>query len=251
MPDLNFQVEGAEAVAHAAAPLIAFKLLVTNADEGERIQTVALRCQIQIEATRRRYNDEEQKRLLDLYGEPERWGQTLRTMLWTHASVIVRPFEGSTHVELPVPCTFDFNVAAAKYFAGLETGEVPLCLLFSGTVFYEAPDGALQVSQISWEKEAKYRLPVRVWQEMMDFYYPNSVWLSLRRDVFDRLNLFKMRSGIPTWEQALESLLRDEGGTMNAERAVRKDERETLNGRTRDAEPEEQAPDSSRIVHSS
>jgi hypothetical protein len=128
-------------------------------------------------------------------------------MLWTHASVTVPPFVESLLVDLPVPCTFDFNVAAAKYFAGLEDGEVPLCLLFSGTIFYEAADGALQVQQISWEKEAKFRLPVRVWQEMMDHYYPNSVWLSLRRDVFDRLNQYKMRRGIPTWEQALTSLL--------------------------------------------
>ncbi len=213
MPDLDFQVEGAEAVAHAAAPLLAFKLRIASKDANEPIHSVALRCQIQIEATRRLYNEKEQKHLLDLYGEPERWAQTLRTMLWTHASVIVTPFTGSTIVELPVPCTFDFNVAATKYFAGLEDGEVPLCLLFSGTIFYETADGALQVSQISWEKEAKYRLPVRVWQEMMDFYYPNSVWLSLRRDAFDRLYQYKMRRGIPTWEQALERLLEDAEAT--------------------------------------
>jgi hypothetical protein len=207
VPDLNFQIEGAEPVAYAASPLLVFKMRLTNADADEQIQAIALRCQIQIEATRRRYNEQEQERLLDLYGEPERWGQTLRTMLWTHASVMVPPFRESLLVDLPVPCTFDFNVAAAKYFAGLADGEVPLCLLFSGTMFYEAADGALQVSQISWEKEARFRLPVRVWQEMMDHYYPNSVWLSLRRDVFDRLYQYKMRQGIATWEQALTSLL--------------------------------------------
>ncbi|MDT7807791.1 MAG: hypothetical protein QOJ70_1604 [Acidobacteriota bacterium] len=217
MPDLNFQIEGAEAVAYAAAPLLTFKLRVTNAETNEPIHTVALRCQIQIEATRRRYNEREQERLLDLFGEPERWGQTLRTMLWTHTSVVVKPFEGSTLVELPVPCTFDFNVAATKYFAGLEEGEVPLLLLFSGTIFYEAADGALQVSQISWEKEAKYRLPLSVWQQMMEHYYPNSAWLSLRRDVFDRLNQYKMRHAIPTWEQTLESLLNEERGTRKTE----------------------------------
>jgi hypothetical protein len=109
-----------------------------------------------------------------------------------------------------VPCTFDFNVAATKYFAGLTDGEVPLNLLFSGTVFYAGGEGALQVAQISWDKEARYRLPVQVWKEMMDIYYPNSAWLSLRKDVFDRLYRYKVRRGIPTWEQALESLLPDE-----------------------------------------
>jgi hypothetical protein len=207
MPDLSFQVEGAEAVPYAAAPLLALKLRVVNADAEEPIQTVALRCQIQLEVTRRRYNPEEQERLHDLFGEPERWGQTLRTMLWTHTSTVITPFQGSATFELQVPCTFDFNVAATKYFAGLEDGEIPIELLFSGTVFYEALDGALQVAQISWETEAKYRLPVRVWKEMMDIYYPNSAWLNLRRDVFDRLYEYKRRRGIPTWEQALEEIL--------------------------------------------
>src|SRR6185295_7341571 len=104
-------------------------------------------------------------------------------------------------------CTFDFNVAAAKFVAGLENGDVPLCLQFSGTVFYAGPDGALQVSQIPWSKETKYRLPVSTWQDMMNIYYPNSAWLYLRRDVFDRLYRYKVQRGIPTWEQTLESIL--------------------------------------------
>jgi hypothetical protein len=211
MPELSFRVEGAEAVPFAASPMLALKLRVTNAEADEPIQTIALRCQIQLEVTQRRYNADEQERLGDLFGEPERWGQTLRTMLWTHASVVVTPFVGSTLVDLAVPCTFDFNVAATKYFAGLEDGEIPLCLLFSGTVFYETADGVLQVAQIPWDREAKFRLPVGVWKQMMDIYYPNSAWLNLRRDVFDRLHQYKRQRGLPTWEQALERLM------MNAE----------------------------------
>ena len=133
--------------------------------------------------------------------------QTQRPMLWTHARVTVPAFAESIVVDLPVPCTFDFNVAATKYFYALEEGEVPLCLLFSGTVFYEAEEEGLQVGQIPWDKETNFRLPVRVWKEMMDHYYPNSAWLCLRKDVFDRLYRYKMRRGLPTWEQALESLL--------------------------------------------
>ncbi len=121
--------------------------------------------------------------------------------------MVVPSFTGSTLVDLPVPCTFDFNVAATKYFAGLEDGEVPLNLLFSGTVFYASDDDSLQIAQIPWDKEARYRLPVEVWKQMMDLYYPNSAWLCLRKDVFDRLYRFKVRQGIPTWEQALEAIL--------------------------------------------
>jgi hypothetical protein len=206
MPDLNFHVERAEPVPFAAAPLLALKLCVTVAT-GTPIHSVALRCQVRIEPARRRYDGHAQERLRDLFGEPDRWGQTLRSLLWTHTSVIVPPFAGSTVVDLPVPCSYDFNLAATKYFYALEEGEVPLCLAFSGTIFYEADQAGLQVAQISWEKEANFRLPVRVWKDMMDHYYPNSAWLGLRRDVFDRLYRYKSAHGLPTWEQALEQLL--------------------------------------------
>ncbi len=211
MPDLNFTVDRAEPLPHAAAPLLIFKLRITEAVadgmEATSIPAVALRCQIRIEPTRRRYGPPEQERLLDLFGEPERWGQTLRGMLWTHTGLVVPPFSGSTVVDLPVPCTFDFNVAATKYFYALEEGEVPLCLLFSGTIFYAEDEGLLQVSQINWEKETEYRLPVQVWKDMMAHYYPNSAWLCLHQDAFDRLYQYKRRRGLPTWEQALEALL--------------------------------------------
>jgi hypothetical protein len=207
LPDLSFEVEKAEAVSFAAVPTLSFKLRIVNARGEEPIHTVALRCQIMIEPARRRYVAEEQARLRDLFGEPERWSQTLRSMLWTNVSTVVQPFTGSTVSELQVACSFDFNVAATKYFAGLDDGEVPLNLLFSGTVFYEAESGALQVAQIPWDREARYRLPVKVWREMMDIYYPNSAWLCLRRDVFERLHRLKIERGIPTWEQTMEELL--------------------------------------------
>jgi hypothetical protein len=207
MPDLGFQVEEAVVVPFAAAPTLAFKLRVVNQPADETIHTIVLRCQIQLEVTRRRYSKEEQKRMLDIFGEPERWSRTLRNLLWTHANVVVPAFQKSTVVDLPVPCTFDFNVAATKYFEGLREGEVPLCLMFSGTVFYAQPEGALQVAPISWQQEARFKLPVSVWREMMDAYYPNTAWLCLRRDAFDRLNQYKMQRGIPTWEALIESLV--------------------------------------------
>ena len=79
--------------------------------------------------------------------------------------------------------------------------------MFSGTVFYAGEDGELQVAPISWEQETAFKLSQKVWREMMDSYYPNSAWLSLRRDVFDRLYQYKIQHGIPTWEQAIESVL--------------------------------------------
>jgi hypothetical protein len=207
MPELNFQIESAHAVPYGASPLLAFELRVTNTGPEEAIHTVVLRAQIQIEVTRRHYSPEEQAKLLDLFGEPSRWGQTLKNLLWTNAIVIVPAFEKETIVELQVPCTFDFNVAATKYFHGLSEGDLPLNLLFSGTVFYADSNEQLQVAPISWEKEAKFKLPLKTWKDLIDHYYPNSAWLCLRRDVFDRLYQYKVRYGIPSWEQVIERVL--------------------------------------------
>jgi hypothetical protein len=207
MPDLAITVEKANVVPYAASPTLAFRLRLANADAAEAIHTVVLRCQIQIEVTRRKYSAQDQERLRDLFGEPERWGQTLRNLLWTNASVVVPQFTGVTTVDLQVPCSFDFSVATTKYFNGLADGEIPVCLMFSGTVFYADPAGAMLVSPISWEKETKFRLPLTVWKDMMDSYYPNSAWLCLRRDVFEELHRFKTERGIPTWEQAFEIML--------------------------------------------
>lgn len=207
MPDLSFSVDSAEAVSFAAAPLLSFKLRIRSSSDAEKIQSIALRCQIQMETTKRKYTAKEQEQLFELFGEPERWGRTLRSMLWTHTSAVVPPFQGETVIDLPVPCTFDFNIAATKYFAGLEDGVVPLNLMFSGTIFYDKDDAGLQVEQISWDKEAHFRLPVSVWRNMMDHYYPNTAWLCLRHDVFERLSRYKIDQGFPTWEQAIESLV--------------------------------------------
>lgn len=207
MPDLRLTIEGAEVLPYAAAPLLAFKLRLENLPADQVIHTVALRAQIQIEPARRKYQPDEQAKMLDLFGEPERWSQTLRNLLWTHANVVVPGFTGSTTADLPVPCTFDFNIAATKYFYGLSQGDIALCFQFSGTVFYQDRDENLQVAPISWEKEAKFRLPVGTWRELMDLYYPNSAWLSLRRDIFEKLLDVKTREGIPTWEATIERTL--------------------------------------------
>jgi hypothetical protein len=207
MTDLSFQIEKAEPQRFTVAPTLLFKLRIANAAPNETIHSVALRCQIQLEVARRQYTQEDQSHLKDLFGEPDRWSQTLKTMLWTHASVVAPAFQDTAVVDVPVPCTFDFNVAATKYFHGLAEGDVPLNFLFSGTVFYADESGSLQVAPIPWDKEARFRLPVKAWRDMMEIYYPNTAWLCLRRDVFERMYQYKVERGIPTWEQALERLL--------------------------------------------
>jgi hypothetical protein len=211
MPDLEFGAIDAEVLPYAAAPTILFKLPIRNGIEGEEIHSIMLRAQIRLEVTRRHYNAETEARLLELFGPPERWGDTLHSMVWTHATAFVPRFVNSTVAEVPIVCSYDFEVAASKYFYALEDGEIPLIFLFSGTVFYKSGEGALQIAQIPWEKEAQYRLPVHVWKGMMEHYFPNSAWLRIRKDVFDRLYAYKAKAGFPTWEAALEELLQSRG----------------------------------------
>jgi hypothetical protein len=206
MPDLQLTVLSAAPERLALTPTLDFRLSITET-RGHDVDSIALRCQILVEAGRRPYGEREQEALLDLFGEPSRWGRTLRPMLWTHASLVVAAFRGQTTVDLPVPCTFDLSVSAGKYFFALEEGEVPLTLQFSGSVFWRDENGELSVAPIPWSTEATFRLPVRTWRALMDEHYPNSAWLCLRRDVVDRLNRYKARQQLPSWEAALEQLL--------------------------------------------
>lgn len=205
MPELGFRVVGAEPVVGALTPVMRFRLQITE-ETGAHVDTIALACQIMLETRRRTYDSREQEALLDLFGERSRWGDTLKTMLWTHASVMVPGFAGATTVDVDVPCTMDVSIAAGKYFFALEGGEVPLLFQFSGTVFEDA-DGALQIERIPWTQEAQFRFPVATWQQMMDEHYPEGVWVCLRRDVFDKLYRYKAHSGRPTWERVFEDLL--------------------------------------------
>jgi hypothetical protein len=207
MQELKFSIDAVEPIRFAAVPTLAFRLNVEQAAGGEPIENILLQAQIQIDATRRRYSPEEQAGLRDLFGDIGDWSRTLRTMHWTHAPVLIPAFDQSVTVNLEVPCTFDFNVAATKYFHALQDGEVPLTFLFSGTVFYRGEEGGLQVSRIPWSKEAKYRLPAETWRRMMDAYYPNTAWVCLQRETFEKLAALKRSHGWPTWERTLEELL--------------------------------------------
>jgi hypothetical protein len=207
MPDLDFQITDVVAASRGLTPLLHFKLTVRNRPETEKIHTVLLQTQIQLQPPQRAYNDAEKEKLVELFGTPERWGQTLRNRLWGFSNTTVRGFARSTETILPMSCTFDLNVAATKYFHALEEGEISLLFLFSGTIFYEGTDGRLQVQQVSWDKECSYRMPVQIWQKMMEQHFPNHAWLYLDRYVFDRLYAHKRSRGFSTWEETVADLL--------------------------------------------
>jgi hypothetical protein len=202
-PELEFSVAGAARVEHAAVPTLRFALRVA-ADAP--VRSVLLDVQLQIAARRRAYDADAHDRLFELFGPPADWGTTLRTLLWTRATLVVPAFASETTVDLDVPCSYDLEVAASRYLDALRDGDVPLELLFSGSVFYDQ-DGRLQTVRLSWDKEAAYALPVRVWKETMERYFKGTAWLRLRKESFDRLSAFKSRHALATWDDALDALL--------------------------------------------
>ncbi len=205
MAELVFDCTGARADKFAAYPAMFFTLRISEMT-GQRVEAIALRCQIRIEPARRRYTDEEAERLNDLFGETQRWADTLKPVQFINVSIMVPGFTGSTDIDLPVPLTYDMEIGATRYFAGLDGGEVPLLLLFSGTVFGTA-DGRISVTQVPWSKEASYRLPVSVWREAIDAHFPNTAWIKLSLLTFDDLVSFKTARGLPTWDATILALL--------------------------------------------
>jgi Family of unknown function (DUF6084) len=204
MTALEFSVIGARAEPYAVSPALALRLRI-NENSGARIDAIALRVQIQLEVQRRRYAAAESELLAELFGEPSRYADTLKPMLWTHVSQTVLAFEGQTETDLSIPCSYDFEVAAHKYLASLRDGIVPLNLLFSGMVFVEGANGVTP-EFVPWSCEARYALRVAVWRDTMDACFPNAAWIRVSRELFDDLRRFKIATGLPTWEAALERL---------------------------------------------
>ncbi len=211
MSEFVFDCVGARADPHAAAPTMILRLKIAELT-GEPIHAMTLQCQVRIEVQRRHYSDLEAERLHDLFGETSRWGDTLKPIHFTTLSLAIPAFTGCVVVDVPIPCSYDFEVSCAKYFHALDEGEIPLILLFSGSVFSRGTSG-FSVARLPWDCETTYRLPVAIWREMMDLHFPNSAWIRVQRDTFDALQRFKSRQAMTSWDQALESLLGVKGET--------------------------------------
>lgn len=215
MTDLVFDCLGASVDRYAAAPTLVLRLRVAETT-GTPIHAIALRCQIRLDVQRRRYSPEEAERLMDLFGETSRWGETLKPLQLVTVSTMVTSFTGSTEVDIEVPCTYDLDVATTKYFHALDDGTIPFMLMFNGTIFAKAGDG-FAVELVPWHKEATYSVPVATWREMMNVHFPNSGWVRLRRDVLEQLRSYRSQQGIMSWDETVERLLKAEGEAAGQE----------------------------------
>ncbi|MDB4968867.1 MAG: hypothetical protein JWN44_4556 [Myxococcales bacterium] len=205
MPALTFTVTGARVEPHAALPTVVLALAIDER-QGLAVEGVALQCQLNLEPQRRRYSPAEEERLVDLFGAPRRWSSTVRPLPWIDTSLFVPPFSGQTEVELSIPCSYDLEVSAAKYFHALDDGDVPVRLLFRGTIFARGERG-IEMTPMPWDREAAWRLPVRLWREAIDGHFPNAGWLRLRKQTIDALMAFKGRHALASWDGVIETLL--------------------------------------------
>lgn len=205
MSELKFSIVGARAEPYAAVPTLMLRLRIEETTE-QHVHMIALRTQIQIEAKRRHYSEPEEIGLSDMFGARSRWGETLRTFLWTHTATMVPGFDGSVEIDLPVTCSYDMDVASTKYFHALENGEIPLVLQFSGTLFTKGAAG-FSVEQLSWTYETQYRVPVQMWREVMDHYFGGTAWIRMSKDSASALHDYKSRGGFLTWDDVITSLL--------------------------------------------
>ena len=207
--DVDFTCEEVVADRYAAGPTVVFRMRCTETS-GVRVHAVALRCQVRVEPVRRGYSDEEAAQVVDLFGDRSRWGQTMQAMQMAFMSQVLPGFTGSTTFDLVMPCSYDVEVAAHKYLAGLADGYVPLLLLFSGIVFTGAP-GTISVQPVPWHKEALVRMPVSVWRAAMDAHFPGQAWLRLDRRAYERLAAYRGKRGLTGWDDTVAALLEEAG----------------------------------------
>ena len=209
-PEVEFAVLGARPVKYAAAPMLALDLEVTEA-AGRQVYMLALSIQLMIEPARRAYDTTAHERLVELFGAPERWAVTTRSLVWAALDVVVPAFTGRTTVTVPLACHYDLELAAAKYLHALTDGEAPLALHFNGMVYYPGQDGRLQIVLLPWSNSIGFRMPVRVWRETIEHYYPGTAWLGLRSETLGSLQRAKLERGLATLDDTITALL-DEGG---------------------------------------
>jgi Family of unknown function (DUF6084) len=213
MSTFTFAVLEISAEPYAAAPQLTARLRIEESSR-QTVHAIALRAQVRIEPQRRSYVEESEVGLRSIFGDRSRWGDTLKPFLWMQCNTTVQGFTGRTEADLALPCTYDLDVIGTRYLHALDAGDVPLTLLFSGTVFTRGATG-FGVEQIPWSCEARHQLPVEVWRQMIESYFPHAGWLRLDRDVLTQLADFRSRHGLTSWEETMQKLLAAAGGAAS------------------------------------
>ncbi|WP_377268118.1 DUF6084 family protein [Peterkaempfera sp. SMS 1(5)a] len=200
-PDLTFTVAAARPASFTAVPTLEFRIAVAGG--GGPVRSVLLSTAVRIAPARRRHDQATRDRLAEVFGNAQQWASGIRPLALAQVTTVLPPFEDTTTATLPVPCGSDIELAVTKYLRAVPDGDIPLDFLFSGTVFHDGPDGRLRTARISWAGDATYRLPVGLWQQTVH----DSGWVRLSRDDYDRLDAYRARHALTSWDETVRALL--------------------------------------------
>jgi hypothetical protein len=206
VPAPEFAVTGAMHVPFAATPTMRFDAAVTE-PEGIEVQSIALTAQVMIDPARRGYDPETRERLAELFGPPASWTPSTSGLAWARVATSVPGFKGATTFAIEVPCTYDLEVAAAKYFYAIHDGRVPLSFHFNGNVFYRDEGGRLMVVPVSWTSTAQYSMPVETWRAMIAEHYPGGGWIRVDEPTLAALNDRRAARGLGSFDACVRELL--------------------------------------------
>lgn len=208
VPEPEFEVVGARAEEHAASPTVVFSVRVREPSERE-VYTIALSTRILVDPTGRGYDDPARESLYDLFGPPETMAASMQSLVWGQAAVLAPSFSGETTFDVPIVCTYDLEVATAKYFASLADGVAPLDFHFNGTIFYAGEHDRLQIVHVPWSCTARYRMPIAIWHKAVAARFAQTGWIRLHQDTLDRLRRRQTERSAPSFDAVVSDLLEE------------------------------------------
>ena len=177
-PAPSFAVRGARVPRHSRRRRPSSSTSRSTTPPSAQVFTIALAVQIAIEPAQRRYDEETRERLTELLGEPgpDRLADADacpgRRSTCSSSRFTERPRSrcrspATTTSRSPPPTTSARSPTARCRWSSTSTA--------ASTT--RATDGRLQIVQISWEESSDYRMPIEVWQEMIDAHYPYRGWI--------------------------------------------------------------------------
>lgn len=211
-PEPEIEIVSVEPVRRVAAPTLRFRIRIDDPSRRP-VFMIALSAVVTVEPSKRAYDEATRAKLVELFGEPERWATTTVNFRWTSLDALVPAFTGTTELDLSIPCTYDHEVAATKYFHGLADGQAPIRFHFSGRIYYDGGDGRLQYVQVPWDCSVRFSMPVEAWKGAIAEAYPFRGWIPLDTETIDRLQRLKVERGLPTFDAAVGELLADGGAS--------------------------------------
>jgi hypothetical protein len=204
--DPVFTVLDVEGVARAVVPTLRFLMHVSD-PSGREVHAAALSVQLMIDPARRAYDDATRARLTELFGAPERWGATTHSFPWARVDVLVPAFTGATGFALDVPCPYDLELAAEKYFYALPDGEVPLSFHLTGMFLLRGEHDRLAVHPVPWSSNVRWRMPVAAWKGAIAELYPGGGWIRLAPETLEALAARRAAGGHHSFDGAVAALL--------------------------------------------